>query len=165
MMKLLRLIVAALVIISASTAPVSAADEPMLTISGNVSKMATGGVVSLSRADFEAMPKTSFATTTIWTEGKPNFTGVALVDLMDAIGAKGSKLRMTALNDYSIDVPLSDAIVGGPIIAYQIDGMPISVRDKGPLWLVYPYDNNVDYRTETIYSRSIWQLNRLEVIE
>jgi hypothetical protein len=40
----------------------------------------------------------------------------------------------------------------------------MSVRDKGPLWVIYPYDSD-DYRSEVIYSRSIWQLDRLEVVQ
>jgi hypothetical protein len=38
----------------------------------------------------------------------------------------------------------------------------MSIREKGPLWLVYPYDLNKAYQSETIYSRSIWQLVRID---
>jgi hypothetical protein len=37
----------------------------------------------------------------------------------------------------------------------------MSLREKGPLWVIYPYDSDPAYRTEETYSRSIWQLNRL----
>ena len=53
---------------------------------------------------------------------------------------------------------------GGPIIAYMMNGEEMSVRNKGPLWLVYPYDLNHEYRSEVIYSRSIWQLDRIDVL-
>ncbi|MDP5360810.1 MAG: oxidoreductase, partial [Paracoccaceae bacterium] len=36
---------------------------------------------------------------------------------------------------------------------------------KGPLWVVYPYDMSADYRSEVIYYRSIWQLDRIEVVK
>jgi hypothetical protein len=39
----------------------------------------------------------------------------------------------------------------------------MTVRDKGPLWIVYPYDAKPEYRQELIYSRSIWQLDHIEV--
>ena len=32
-----------------------------------------------------------------------------------------------------------------------------------PLWLIYPYDHNQAYQAELIYSRSIWQLVRLDL--
>jgi hypothetical protein len=45
-----------------------------------------------------------------------------------------------------------------------MDDRPMSVRDKGPLWVVYPFDDVPAYQSETIYSRSIWQLDRIEVV-
>ena len=74
-------------------------------------------------------------------------------------------LRATAINDYTVEIPVSDAVEGGPIIAYSVDGKPMSVRDKGPLWVIYPYDSGAQYRSEVIYSRSIWQLDRIEVVK
>ena len=49
------------------------------------------------------------------------------------------------------------------MIAYERNGAVMSVRDKGPLWIVYPYDSNPDYQTEEIYARSIWQLEKITV--
>jgi hypothetical protein len=45
-----------------------------------------------------------------------------------------------------------------------MNGAEMSIRDKGPLWIVYPYDASDDFRSEVVYSRSIWQLDRIEVI-
>ena len=74
-------------------------------------------------------------------------------------------MKATAINDYAVEIPVSDAVVGGPIVAYFLNGEPMSVRDKGPLWIVYPFDADPHYQTEVIYSRSIWQLDRIELIE
>ncbi len=60
-------------------------------------------------------------------------------------------------------IPATDWVDGGPIIAYLQNGNPMSVRDKGPLWVIYPYDDNPDYQSEVTYSRSIWQLDRITV--
>ena len=70
---------------------------------------------------------------------------------------------MTALNDYAIEVPASEAASGGPILATRVDGKPLSVRDKGPIWVIYPFDDKEAYKTEVTYSRSIWQLKSIEV--
>jgi len=37
------------------------------------------------------------------------------------------------------------------------------VREKGPLWIIYPFDATNAYRTESHYARSIWQLERIDV--
>lgn len=130
-----------------TVAPETANDQPMV----------------FNIAELEAMPQTSFKTSTIWTEGVQEFTGVALSEFLDATDATAEQIRIVALNDYAIEVPVSDAVADGPIIAYRLNGEPMSVRDKGPFWLVYPFDAKAEYRSETIYSRSIWQIDRIEV--
>ena len=74
-------------------------------------------------------------------------------------------ISAVAINDYSVDIPVSDAEEGGPIIAYAMDGQPMSRRDKGPLWVIYPYSSSSKFRSEVIYSRSIWQLDRIEAVQ
>ena len=137
--------------------------EVLLTISGAIANTTDGAVAALDLAALKALPETTFRTGTIWTEGTIAFTGVELADLLAHVGATGTMLRAIALNDYKIEIPVSDAVDGGPIIAYLSDGEPMSVRDKGPLWIIYPYDSDAAYRAEVIYSRSVWQLDRIEV--
>lgn len=137
----------------------------ILTVSGNVANTNADGTAQFDLEMLEALESDSFETSTIWTEGTIAFEGVPLSVLVEVLGIEGETLRATAINDYAIEVPLSDAIEDGPIVAYRMNGETMSVRDKGPLWLVYPYDLNADYRTEVIYSRSIWQLDRMEAID
>lgn len=124
-----------------------------------------GVAQEFDRQALEALGLETIETTTIWTEGVQTFEGVALARLAQELGAQGGTLRATAINDYTVEIPLSDAVEGGPIIALKLNGAEMSVRDKGPLWIVYPYDASADYRSEVIYSRSIWQLDRIEVVE
>jgi hypothetical protein len=93
------------------------------------------------------------------------FEGVSLDVITDLLGVEEGTLLATAINDYTVEIPVADAVPGGPIIAYLMDGEEMSVREKGPLWVVYPYDSNADYRSEVVYSRSIWQLDRIEVVK
>jgi hypothetical protein len=151
--------------------PAQAADLPepqgdvVLTVSGNVATVNRDGTAVLDREMLAAMPQTKFETATIWTDGAHVFQGVLLKDLVEALGITGSVLRATAINDYAIEIPLSDAVDGGPIIAYLFDDKEMSLREKGPLWVVYPYDQTAAYRKEVIYSRSIWQLDRLTALD
>lgn len=150
---------------SAEIAPLPAPTaEVVLTVSGAIGVTNGGDAASFDAQMLQDLGTTSFATSTIWTQGVITFEGVSLKGLLDRLGVTGGTLRMTAINDYAIEVPVSDAIEGGPILAHSQDGVAMSVRDKGPLWLVYPYDLNSDYRTEVIYARSIWQLAKIEVL-
>lgn len=139
--------------------------EVLLTISGATTN---GNDQNVARFDIEmlqSLEPTLIETTTIWTEGKQVFEGIALAALVELLGVEGSTLRATAINDYAVDIPLSDAVSGGPIIAYSLNGQEMSIRDKGPLWIIYPYDDEEAYRTEVIYSRSIWQLVKIEAVD
>lgn len=144
------------------TAPVFAQDV-ILTLSGKVATPESGETWQFDLADLQALPTAKFETTTIWTEGKQAFEGVPLVALLDHVGASGKQLRAVALNDYAVTIPIADAVEGGPIVAYMRNGAEMSVRDKGPLWIVYPYDDNETYKSEEFYSRSVWQLDRIVV--
>ncbi len=153
------LVAFALPAMALDTAPT---DTIVLTVSGEISEHNQNDTAVFDIEMLSKLPVTEFTTSTIWTEGEVNFTGVSLDVLLEQIGGTGTTMFATAINDYAVEIPVSDAQAGGPIVAYLMDGQPMSVRDKGPLWIVYPYDSNADFQSEIIYSRSIWQLDRIE---
>lgn len=137
--------------------------DVILTVTGAITQTNAGAAAAFDLAMLQAFAAIEIETTTIWTEGVQTFVGVELDDLLAAVGAEGAVLRAIALNDYAVDIPVTDAVDGGPVIAYLRNGAAMSLRDKGPLWIVYPYDSAPEYQSELIYSRSIWQLDRIEV--
>ena len=130
-----------------------------------LSVVGEGRHIKLSLADLDAMPQESFNTTTIWTEGSDTFSGVPLSYVLNLAEHSGSVLRMVALNDYSVEMPIADIGDTYPIVATRMNGEPMKVRDKGPFWIIYPYGSDAKYQTETTYARSIWQLVTLSVKE
>ena len=138
--------------------------EIVLTVVGEISFTNSRDAAEFDIEMLESIGLVTFDTSTIWNEGVQTFTGVQIVDLLEELGAKGDVLRASAVNDYSMDIPVSDAVEGGPIVAFLRNGARMNLRNKGPLWIVYPYDENPDYQSELIYSRSVWQLDRIEVL-
>ena len=120
--------------------------------------------MQFSLSALEALDQTEVVTTTVWTEGVQTFQGVSLKALAELLAVTEGSFEVWAANDYLAEIPVSDAVEGGPIIAYRLNGAQMSLRDKGPLWLIYPYDSNPRYRSEVIYSRSVWQLDRIIVV-
>ncbi len=138
--------------------------DVLLTVSGAIAVSNDGETAKFDRAMLESLPAETFRTTTIWTEGEQEFTGVPLAALLERLGVNSGTLVATAINDYSAEMPVADALQAGPVLAYLQNGAPMSRRGKGPLWIVYPYDANADFQTEVAYSRSVWQLDRLVVV-
>lgn len=103
------------------------------------------------------------STKTPWYEGVVTFEGVPMDKLMKMVGAKGTSVRAVALNDYAINIPISDFAEYGTMLAIKRDGQYMPVRDKGPLFIVYPFDSNSELQTQTYYGRSAWQLAKLVV--
>jgi hypothetical protein len=137
--------------------------EVILTVTGNIRATNTGDTAQFDLAMLQDIDGTEIATTTIWTDGVQQFKGVSLLELVNVLGVSTGTLLASAINDYTVSIPVSDAVKDGPIIAYLLDGETMSVRGKGPLWVIYPYDQNAAYRSEVTYTRSIWQLDRIEV--
>lgn len=141
---------------------VAPSGDVVLTVAGKIAAHNAGDNLVLDEAQLAALPQTSFTTSTTWTSGTPTFQGVLLKDLISAVGATGKMISLKAANDYMITIPVEDVREDAPLLAYLMDGKPMSLRDKGPVWMVYPYDANEDYRTETAYARSIWQLIEID---
>lgn len=140
------------------------AEQVVLTISGDVLPPPDGEAWTFDMKALRALPSDRIETATIWTDGVQVFEGVPLNALLEHVGAADGIIEAVALNDYAVTIPTTDAVENGPILAYERNGGRISVRDKGPLWIVYPFDDNRDYKSEEYYSRSIWQLDRLKII-
>jgi hypothetical protein len=83
--------------------------------------------------------------------------------VLAAAGAEGQTLRAVALNDYRVDIPADDARRYDVVIARLLDGQPMAVRDKGPLFIMYPFDRRPDLRNAVYYSRCVWQLKALDI--
>jgi hypothetical protein len=137
--------------------------EILLTIDGAVTVTNGDGMAAFDLSMLKALPARQFVTTTPWTQGLHTFTGVPLGALMARVGAQGTKVTATALNDYSAEVPIADGERHEAMVAYLFDGQPMLPSDQGPLWIVYPFSNREETRTETFYIRSVWNLYSLTV--
>ena len=111
----------------------------------------------------DALPQTTFSTKTIWTDGVISFSGPALMSVLDWLEAEPGKITASAANDYSITLAPHTIDQNFPILATRKNGLPFSLRESGPIWLVYPYDSDPKYSTDLFYSQSVWQLTHLSV--
>jgi hypothetical protein len=112
-------------------------------------------------AALEALPQQSFSTTTIWTEGAIEFSGPSLTAVLGVAGLGMEPVYAYASNGYGVTLTFPPGDELSPIIATRIDGEPISRREKGPLWVMFPFDNDAALRNAEVFGQSIWHLVRL----
>jgi hypothetical protein len=139
------------------------AGKPILVISGAIKETNGDQVAKFDRAMLEKLGMVKIETKTPWYDGQVSFEGVPLDKLMAEVGATGHTVQALALNDYSTDIPIDDFAKYHTILALKRNGEYMPVRDKGPLFVVYPYDSNPDLKSQTYYSRSAWQVARFVV--
>lgn len=166
-----RRLFSALVLLTISSAPwaeTSWQEQPsgplILTISGELDCSPSGtAYFDLQRLD--ALPQSVVSTMTPWTETTDSYSGVRLSELLTALGAKGNKISATALNDYSTEFS-SDASLEYPVIlATRRNQQLMRVRDKGPIWIMYPLNDYPQLRKEEHHHAMVWQLKSLQISE
>jgi len=169
-MKLLHAITLAFAIFTSlcgsqvySGEPAKPSGDTILTISGNIQFANDAAAAKFDLDMLMSLETRTFETSSIWFEGVHSFTGVPLSVLLDAVGASGTMIDARAINDYTVNIPVPAKDQPFPIVAFFMDGKEMPVREKGPLWIIYPFDSSVEYQTEVIYSRSIWQLKSIDV--
>ena len=45
----------------------------------------------------------------------------------------------------------------------EVEGAPLSRRDKGPLWLMYPISSHSELQEPVYLGRLIWQVVRIDI--
>lgn len=137
--------------------------EVLLEIAGNIKITNTGKSASFDRQMLAKLKWVTIKTTTPWTDGVTRFEGVLMRDLLKLVGGTGKFVKAFAINDYMVKIPTEDFEKYDVILALKKNGKVMSVREKGPLWVIYPWDEHKQLRTEIFHARSIWQLKRLVV--
>jgi len=136
-----------------------------LTLSGNIQFKNAGERADFDMAMLAALPQHSFTTNTPWYKEKKKFTGPLLRDVLDAAGARGNTLKAVALNNFKVEISMADTRKFPVLLSRLMDDQPMRVRDKGPLFIIYPFDADPALRSTHYYNRSVWQLRSLEVLQ
>ncbi|UXY16253.1 molybdopterin-dependent oxidoreductase [Chitiniphilus purpureus] len=137
---------------------------PLLVVSGNLVQHGKARApLVFDEATLRALPQHTFTVATPWHPRAQRFEGPLLRDVLAAAGAAGQTLSLRALNDYVITIPLEDAEQYDVILARKRNGKPMTVRDKGPLFVIYPFHQHPELRQAEYYRRCVWQLAEIIV--
>ena len=145
---------------------IAAALQPkaLLTVSGRIGRVnnETTNTYDFTESDFLKLTQLSITTGTSWTPTSV-FVGPLLLDVMQAAGVTSGTLTFKTLDDYSAPIPWEDLVRYGVILAHSQDGKRLNNKRWGPLWTIYPRDQNpAALKGPIAESRFIWQVNRIE---
>lgn len=136
----------------------------ILTVSGSISETNDGEVANFDRSMLKEMDWKSVVSFTRWTDGPTTFSGVELSSVLDAVGAEGTNIIASALNDYSVGIPVSDADAHHVLLALEMNGVPMKIRDKGPIWVIYP-QTEMQLDDPQFDEKMIWQLKSIQITD
>lgn len=152
--------VAIILLFSASVHP----DEsiPLEIVHGDSARHLT-----ISHTALDALPQHSVVTRSPYFEGQVRFGGPLLEDVLThATGKKPereSPVTLAALNDYFVQTTLDVLTEAGAIVATRKDGIRLSIRDRGPYWLILPLSDRPELDNEQYHRLLVWQLSRIKV--
>ena len=117
-----------------------------------------------SREQLLLLPQKEISTSLPWLDGELVYSGVALQTVLETKDlTMASQVTFVALNDYKIAVPKEDFDDYQPIIAIKQNGQFMSVREKGPYWLIYPLSSTPDIDNTDFHAKMIWQIRDIHL--
>lgn len=137
--------------------------ETLITIDGKIGFTNDKGEAKFDREMLKALGTRSITTPNPFETGIHTFEGVLIRDLLKAVQAKGTRLVAVAHDGYTVEVPIEDTAKYPVMLAMIWNGKEMKIRNRGPLWIIYPIGQYPELIHQKYSARSVWQLKRLTV--
>ncbi|MDV3504208.1 hypothetical protein [Marinobacter sp. M-5] len=136
-----------------------------LLASANDLKIADGAeLIVLDRSELEAFPQSTVVTFSPYFDGDETFSGPTLTRVLEPFDVSGERnVTLKALNDYTVTGPLREILGLDAIVATRRNGKVMSVRDRGPFWIILPLSTRPELDDENFHRYMVWQLNGIEL--
>lgn len=138
-------------------------DNVMLEVTGNLSPTMDGDTVIIRRGAVEKLPQKSITTTSHITDDPITYSGPLFTDLLNLAGAQGDLVTVVAWDDYLAEIKVEDLNKYGVILATHENGKQLSMEDRGPMYVVFPFSDYPEIRNDLYYNKSVWQIKTIEV--
>ncbi|MCO7245468.1 molybdopterin-dependent oxidoreductase [Halomonas sp. Mc5H-6] len=136
----------------------------ILKVVGDIAHTNVDDEAHFDRKMLEQLPQHDFATSTPWTDSRNHYEGPLMRDLLAHLGVEEGNVNVLALNGYEAEIPVSDFYDYDVILALKRDGEAIPVREYGPLWVLYPFDQDDALLSEKMRFRAVWQVMLINVL-
>jgi hypothetical protein len=134
----------------------------VLTVDGDIAVSNSPNGAEYDRAMLRGIAWREITTYSPFLEGEQAFAGVPAVAFLAHLGVEGGVLQAEALDGYSVAIPVSEIHAYDALLAMEHDGRPMRVRNRGPIWLIFPMTAE-QASTGDGEGRMIWQLRAITV--
>jgi hypothetical protein len=135
---------------------------PVLSLTGTITNKNAKTGLKLDKALLDQMGVVGVEIYDPWVKSRLPFQGVWLADVLKVAGAAPSatKVHLTALDDYQVDLTMDQIQAGGIFLATRNgDGSDIPVKKGGPTRIVFMEDVAAGKNPD----QWIWSLATIEV--
>ena len=138
--------------------------EVILTLMGDLEVTNSGDTLRLDMPTLEGFGLVKYTVNDPWLEATNSYTGVLMSDLSKVLGASGAStsIRITALDDYSVDIRLVDVEKWPILLATRINGEYMDIENSGPTRVIYPHDTFPDIDKVETKTQWIWNIKSVE---
>lgn len=122
-------------------------------------------VVEIPLSRIDTLPQIEYVAILPGLDDKPHRArGPLLKDVLELSGFSGKTLLAVGFDRYEAEIPAGDMNDYRVLAAREVDGTVLTLRNKGPLWIVYPSEAHPHLQLNPIYeARSVWQLKEINV--
>jgi hypothetical protein len=137
----------------------AAAQDGTLT----VNRPGPEGSVILTLAQIQALPQHELTEQPTNFPNAGKFRGPLLSDVLKLAGAEGKNVKLTALDDYQVDITADEMAQHQPILSLELDGATLIGHDFGPYFVMWPFREKPEIDNDTFQAKAIWQVTKIEV--
>lgn len=136
--------------------------DPFEDILFNVLNESFDQAFTFTRADLAAMPQVEV------TAEYPNWpravtvTGPRLLDVLTMAGSRGDKVVVQAIDGYQVEFD-AENVTRDFVLALEMDGAPLDLGGRGPVWLAFPAESFEGQDNETD-SQLPWAVFHVKVL-
>lgn len=125
--------------------------------------------VTLLETDLARLPWHEVSTETRWTTGVQHFRGPSLLAALTLktwteADLRGRRLLLRALNEFEVEIPADHMWEFNPLLAREMNGELLTVRNRGPIWVVYPRDDDPRLLNPVYDEGWVWQLHEIKIL-
>lgn len=137
--------------------------DPILWVSGNITESNSSQGVEFDEAMVNELDIATIRTNNHVVDSVVEYKGPTLASVLNTVGAKGSQVKVIAWDDYVVTIPIKDIKKYQVLLATHEAGTRMTIDDKGPFFVVFPFSEHAELRNDFYYSLSVWQVRELVI--